>query len=791
VRGTLCTATFDNVSITTGGPPPPDAVPPAPTNLVGNAPAYDRINLAWSDNASNEGGYEIQMMTGPAGFFTAGNLAANATATTVLNLSREVTHYFRVRAFNAAGNSAFSNVIAVTTPPEPVPPTLAAPTNLRVTATTSSTVALAWVDNASSEIGYHIGRSTDGVNFDWSGWFANSTSIEVTGLQPTATYYFRVRAYQHSADGRYYIHSASSNTVTATTTVAPPPPVPPNAPSNLVATAVSSSQINLTWTDNSNNENGFEIVRSTDNRTFSHVAGPGANVTSYVDTGLAAATTYYYYVRALNSAGASPATVTVSATTQASSAPPATWQSIDVGNVGAAGSTSVSGTGVTIRGSGEDIWGTQDAFHFHSRPLTGDGEISVQVLALDNTDTWAKAGVMLRASNEPGSPYVFIYVNPSFTVAWQHRETTGGNPSSDGIWGWANASLKIVRAGNTFSVYYLDGGANWALARAFSFPMPTTIRAGLAVTSHRRGTLASASFERLSVRQADGDNPLPPAPPAPPSAPTGLAATVVSGGEVRLTWADNATNETGYQIYRATGISSTVLFATIGANSSSYSDTAVQPGHSYVYDVRAINAAGASNFTNTAYANVPAAPGPDWSTGHIGNYGRFGSFTDGSPTLTVRGSGEDIWANADGFYFVYKPLRGDGQIVARVQGLENTHTWAKAGLMIRESLAAGSRHAFVFMTYNSGGLFHARTAVGGTTSIIEGPWWADPPYWLKIERRGNTFTAHTSPDGVTWTLLTTETIEMGSDALIGLAVTAHDVSKLNAAIFNDVQISSP
>ena len=790
VRGTLCTATFDNVTVSaSGGPPPPGTTPIAPTNLAGTAPAHDRVTLTWSDNASNESGYEVQLAMQPTEFSTALNLAAGSTTATVTGLGQEITHYFRVRAFNAAGNSAFSNVVAVTTPREPGPPTLAAPTNLRVTATSSSTVALAWTDNASSEIGFEIGRSADGVNFEWSPrGTANLNTGEVNGLQPTTTYYFGVRAYQHSADGWYYLHSESSNIVTATTSAAPPPPVPPNAPSNLVATATSSSQINLTWTDNSNNEAGFEIVRSNDNVTFSSVASAGANLTSYADAGLAASTTYYYYLRALNTAGASGPTITANATTQASSAPPVTWQSADVGDVGATGSASESGTQVTLRGSGEDIWGTNDAFHFYSRSLTGDGEISVQLVALDNTDGWAKAGVMLRGSNDPGAPYVFIYATPSFSIAWQHRETTGGSPSFDGFYGWPTVSLRIVRTGNMFAVHYFDGSANWALARTFNFPMPATLRAGLAVTSHRRGTLASATFDRLTARQA-GEGPSQP-PPTAPLAPSALAATAGSAGGVRLTWVDNARDENAYEVHRATDAGSATLLATIGPSSVTYTDTAVQAGHSYAYAVRATNGAGASPFSNSASIGPTSAPSI-WSTANIGNYGAGGSFTDSSATITVRGSGEDIWDRADGFFFVHQSRSGDVEITVRLDAMENSNTWAKAGLMIRESLQPGARHAFVCLTPEIGAFFQARLTSSDTTSLTQGPWWVSAPYWLRLTRRGTTFSAYTSADGATWTLLTTQTLDLPGSAFVGLAVSAHDVTKSNTAVFGNVQVGTP
>jgi rhamnogalacturonan endolyase len=98
---------------------------------------------------------------------------------------------------------------------------------------------------------------------------------------------------------------------------------PPAAPSSLTATAVSSSRIDLSWTDDSSDEDGFKIERSTDGTSFTQIATVGANVTTYSDTGLSASTTYYYRVRAHNSAGDSSYSNTANATTQAASAPAA------------------------------------------------------------------------------------------------------------------------------------------------------------------------------------------------------------------------------------------------------------------------------------------------------------------------------------------------------------------------------------------------------------------------------------------------------------------------------------
>ena len=122
---------------------------------------------------------------------------------------------------------------------------------------------------------------------------ANVTTYANTGLAASTSYSYRVRAYNTAGDSDY------SNTATDVTQAAPGLPA---APTNLVATVISKSQINLAWTDNSGNETGFKIERCKGSTctNFAQIASVGANVTSYSNTGLAKNTTYRYRVRAYN-----------------------------------------------------------------------------------------------------------------------------------------------------------------------------------------------------------------------------------------------------------------------------------------------------------------------------------------------------------------------------------------------------------------------------------------------------------------------------------------------------------
>jgi hypothetical protein len=122
-----------------------------------------------------------------------------------------------------------------------------------------------------------------------------------------------------------------------------------------------------------------------------------------------------------------------------------------------------------------------------------------------------------------------------------------------------------------------------------------------------------------------------------------------------------------------------------------------------------------------------------------------------------------VWGTSDAFHYAYTTLTGDGSIVARVVSTSNTAAWVKAGVMIRASLAANSAHAFMLVSYSKGLAFQRRTVSGGTSSSTAGVL-AAAPYWVRLDRAGDVFTAYQSPDGVNWTRVGSDTIPMGSSA---------------------------
>ena len=170
--------------------------------------------------------------------------------------------------------------------------------------------------------------------------------------------------------------------------------------------------------------------------------------------------------------------------------------------------------------------------------------------------------------------------------------------------------------------------------------------------------------------------------------------------------------------------------------------------------------------------------------------GAVGSFVEGPVgTYTMTGSGTDIWVEADEFHYAYKTLNGVGSIVAKVESIDNTNAWAKAGVMIRESLDPGSVHASMVVTPGNGVSFQRRPMTdAASTSENSATGEEVAPYWVKIERdlAGN-FSAYHSTNGSTWQKQgASENIQMSSLVYIGLAVTSHDAALTCQAVFTNV-----
>jgi len=184
-----------------------------------------------------------------------------------------------------------------------------------------------------------------------------------------------------------------------------------------------------------------------------------------------------------------------------------------------------------------------------------------------------------------------------------------------------------------------------------------------------------------------------------------------------------------------------------------------------------------------------------WASADIGSTGVLGDASFSGGTYTVEGAGAAVGGTADAFRFAWQQLTGDGSIVARVTQNQNTDAWARAGVEIRESLAANAKHAAMVTTATQGPQLLSRSTTGGSTATVNGTAAPFTATWVRLVRAGNVITASRSTDGVAWTTVGSVTISMSSTVYIGLLSssdtphTRDNPSKLNAAMFTNVTLT--
>ncbi len=370
---------------------------------------------------------------------------------------------------------------------------------------------------------------------------------------------------------------------------------------------------------------------------------------------------------------------------------PAPWLTQDIGAVGLAGRASFDSTSATytVAGAGADIWGAADAFRYVYQPLAGDGQIVARVVSVQNTSVWVKAGVMIRGDLTPGSPQAMMMVTPGKGNNFQRRLVAGGTSTSTaGALVTAPYWMKLTRTGATISAYQSADGASWSPVGTATITLPATALIGLAVSSHSTTTLATATFNQVTISR-------------------------------------------------------------------------------------------------------PPLPTP-WLTQDVGAVGLTGSssFDASTSTYKITGAGADIWGTADAFRYAYQPLAGDGTIIARVASVQSSNAWVKAGVMIRGDLTPGSAHAMMMVTPAKGNNFQRRRVAAGTTTSTAGLM-VTAPYWVKLTRSGATLSAYQSSDGITWSLVGSDTLTLPANALVGLAVSSHSSTTLATATFDHVTITRP
>ena len=460
-------------------------------------------------------------------------------------LTDGTTYYYEVVAVDQSGSSGDSSEVSAT--PNMVTPQ----TPINVTATAGNgLVNLSWTA-ASDALTYDIYRSTDSGNEVLYEQGIVGTTYTDNSVTNGVTYYYEISA------GNGVGQSNESQEVSAT-------PVPPlcAVPASFTATAISSSQIGLSWTEAAGTATSFTIERSTNQVTFTPLTTLDGTATSFVDAdGIVPGNTYDYEISATNLAGTSALSTLVYANPLAAVSPP--WIDADIGSPSLAGSAYESGGTLTVNGAGSGITGASDQFHFVYLPLSNNQTIIAQVPSEGDDSGGGETGVMIRNTQPPAtSPTASalsasIALTPLNGAEFQYRSSVGGQINTtytgNGTYS-AGDWVELVRSGSTFTGYVSTNGSAWTQVGTASIAMNASIYVGLFVTSNNTAENAEATFDNISINGSTT-----------PVAPSGLTATAASGTSVTLSWTNNDTASFANEVYEEAPGSHELFFGCHGA----------------------------------------------------------------------------------------------------------------------------------------------------------------------------------------------------------------------------------
>ena len=329
----------------------------------------------------------------------------------------------------------------------------------------------------------------------------------------------------------------------------------------------------------------------------------------------------------------------------------------------------------------------------------------------------------------------------------------------------------------------------------------------------RSALVSGATLDRISDPGVGSPNRLvysgfvasPPTPPVVTVVAPNGGETLVVNAPITVQW--TASDPDGLARFDVEASTDGVNFAAVGGctalagNRRSCTWTAPGPATTNGrIRVTARDALGATAFDvsdarfTIASQSATSLPKP-WAADDVGAVGQAGTTTASGPAFAVSAGGSDVWDTSDAFHFVHQQWTGDGVLVARIEQLAKPvdASFAMAGIMFRESLAAGAPHASLVMTTDGKAKFRRRLTTGAATwSDGPGVGTTSVPRWVRLSRRGNVFTAEISADGSTWTrvhvavtVALPQTIEVGFFALRNGGV------NVASARLTGVSLSSP
>jgi hypothetical protein len=529
----------------------------------------------------------------------------------------------------------------------------------------------------------------------------------------------------------------------------------------------------------------------------------------------------------------------------------------------------------TIVCEGSDIWGNDDGFNFTYTTATGDFDMVVRVKDTTHTSNWSKAGLMVREDLTAGSRDWNIVCDPVTSDGILAIDNTGDGANTieancrptagAGSTGWAtglnsipppypNAWVRLKRVGQDLYCYYGEDGIHW-FPRAHDNPtavgaktaLPSTVYIGICETAHNNDPTPLQPYANLAfLETADYDSfnthyvDVPASPAVVASTPAiqfasfytnnNLAAGPAQIVDLKFNKPMNPASLLASTYVLPSGL--TVASVNVYTNESiGLSPTSESLSNNYsevlltITGTPALPLAVKVNGAEDYYGNALAAPNNAATAGlcplvnqDIGST-PLGTdpalpgvmWVDGTNAYTIVCEGSDIWNNDDGFNFTYTELSGDFDVVVRVKGDTHTSNWAKAGLMVREDLTAGSRNWNIVNDPNSsdgveavdGSLgandieCNARNTTGGGSAgwqvETNGMAPAYPNAWLRLQRTGTQLAGYFGTDGTNWTqhgwddpTTVGSKTALSNTVYVGICQTAHNNDAVPLPAINDL-----
>jgi uncharacterized repeat protein (TIGR01451 family) len=330
-------------------------------------------------------------------------------------------------------------------------------------------------------------------------FYAGTTLIGTASTTPYSVTWNNVSAGSYSLTAKVTDSSgetATSSPIAVSVATAMPPAVVLSAPAN---GALFSAPATIAVTATATAGTGA-TVRQVDYYAGATLIGTAAASPYSITWSNVAAGSYSLTAKVTDTLGATASSIPVGITVGGGTSLPSPWSSQDIGPVALAGSAGFQDGVFTLSGSGADIWLAADAFRFVYQSMTGDGQIVARVSSLQNTDPWAKGGVMVRETLANGSANAFLAITPVNGINFQRRLSAGADSVDTGpSAGTAPFWLKLLRNGSLFSGYASADGVNWVLIGSDTITMGNSVFFGLALTSHNDAALGTANFDAVTV----------------------------------------------------------------------------------------------------------------------------------------------------------------------------------------------------------------------------------------------------------------------------------------------------